>query len=260
MTEQDLDQNTGHLDGDLSKTVQIITKTVNTALAPVSAFIWGYDKIKEFVSTKVSDRLKGVPPEDIVPPKPHIAVPAIEALRYTGSEEELSDLYVNLLASSMDAKTVSNAHPSFAEIIKQLAPDEAKLMKYFASQGNLPLISVRLETGTAKGGGHDIINNFSLFGKPANCENHSLVPSYLDNLGRLGLIKIPDNYWYTDDSIYDDLRNQPEITDFIKSIELQSKLYPHMSTFSTKITKKQVQITELGRLFIAGCITKHRNS
>jgi len=67
------------------------------------------------------------PPDQIVVPKPNVAGPALEALRYTWHEETLSDLYANLLAaSSMDKSTADGAHPAFVEIIRQLTPDEAK--------------------------------------------------------------------------------------------------------------------------------------
>ena len=78
---------------ELGKALQTVAKTVHIALAPVSALVWGYDQVKEFVSTKVADRLKNVPPENIVSPKPNVAGPALESLRYTGHESSLSDLY-----------------------------------------------------------------------------------------------------------------------------------------------------------------------
>jgi hypothetical protein len=37
--------------------------------------IWGYDKIRDFISTTVAERLKNVPPENIVTPKPNVAGP-----------------------------------------------------------------------------------------------------------------------------------------------------------------------------------------
>jgi hypothetical protein len=203
---------------ELNKAVEIVSKSVDTALSPLSAFIWSYEKIKDFVSSKVSEKLKEVPPEDIIPPKPHIAVPAIEALRYTGEEEELSNKYANLLASSMDVKTAMTAHPGFVEIIKQMTPDEAKLMKYFSKSQLLPLITLRLETGS---GGFDIIKHFSFFGEQAGCDFNNLVPSYLDNLSRLGLIKIPDNYWYTDPNVYLQLENHPSIVTNMNQLNIK---------------------------------------
>lgn len=249
-------EQTNSNESGVNKALELVNKSVNTALAPISGFIWSYEKIKGFISEKVSEKLHGVPPEDIIAPKPHIAVPAIEALRYTGSEEELSDMYANLLASSMDIKTATNAHPSFVEIIKQMTPDEAKLMRYFSNTSILPLITLRIET--AGSGGHDVIKHFSFFGEKAECSHSTLVPSYLDNLSRLGLIKIPDNYWYTDESIYLPLEKHPTIDTLVQAIPQVHIRMPEMPKQTTAITKKQVQVTELGRLFISSCLTAHR--
>ena len=90
---------------EVGKALQTVAKTVHVVLAPVSALVWGYDQIKEFVSTKVAERLKNVPPENLVTPKPNVAGPSLEALRYTGHETSLSDLYANLLATAMDTST-----------------------------------------------------------------------------------------------------------------------------------------------------------
>src|SRR5258707_14575419 len=83
--------------------LQTVAKTIHVALAPVSALVWGYEQIKDFVSTRVAEKLKDVPPERITSPDPHVVGPALEALRYTGHEENLRELYANLLATSLDA-------------------------------------------------------------------------------------------------------------------------------------------------------------
>ncbi|WP_454833369.1 hypothetical protein [Pseudomonas veronii] len=66
------------------KALEMVAKTVNMALSPVGLMIWGYEQIQEFVSGKVAERLKNVPPEAIIQPELNIiASPALEALRYT---------------------------------------------------------------------------------------------------------------------------------------------------------------------------------
>lgn len=70
---------------EVGKGLQVVAKAVNTALIPVEGLIWGIEKIRDFVRERVAEKLQNVPPEEIQQPKPHIAVPAIEALRYTGA-------------------------------------------------------------------------------------------------------------------------------------------------------------------------------
>jgi hypothetical protein len=82
--------------------LQTIAKTIHIALAPISGLVWGYEQIKEFVCTRLAEKLKDVPPERIQTPEPNVVGPALEALRYTGHEDNLRELYANLLATSLD--------------------------------------------------------------------------------------------------------------------------------------------------------------
>jgi hypothetical protein len=237
---------------ELGKALKTVAKTVHVALAPVSAFVWGYDQIKDFVSTKVAERLRNVPPENIVTPKPNIAGPALEALRYTGHESSLSELYANLLAASMDKATASGAHPAFVEIIKQLTPDEAKLVGLFVRQMALPLLTVRWEYKTStpeKSGGQDVLVNFSLLAQLAGLEFPHLAPTYIDNLCRLGLAEVPAMFQYTAKGIYDPLESAPEVL----QAKVQIEDNPEWS-FETE--RRGLRVTELGKQFASICVLR----
>lgn len=237
---------------ELGKALQTVAKTVHVALAPVSALVWGYDQVKEFVSTKVADRLKNVPPENIITPKPNVAGPVLDSLRYTGHEPSLSDLYANLLAASMDKSTANGAHPAFVEIIKQLTPDEAKLIGLFIQDIPLPLLDVRWEYKNPtpeKTGGKEVLVNFSQLGVIAQCEFPQLTPTYIDNLCRLGLAEIPAMYQYTGKGVYDPLENAPDI----QLMKLQIEQNPE---FKFSLDRKGLRVTELGKQFGRICVLR----
>lgn len=237
---------------EIGKALQTVAKTVHIALAPVSALVWGYDQIRDFVSSKVSDRLKNVPPENIISPKPNVAGPALESLRYTGHEEALSDLYANLLAASMDKATAEGAHPAFVEIIKQLTPDEAKLVSLFLRDMPFPLLNVRWEYKTpteGKQGGKEVLVNFSHLGDIAGCEYKHLVPAYLDNLCRLGLAEIPPMFSYTSPGVYEPLENSP----LIQAVKAQIEANPE---FRPNVERRGLRVTELGKQFARVCVAR----
>lgn len=234
---------------ELGKGLETVAKTINVCLAPLKAIIWGAGQFEDFLRKNVAEKLSETPTEEIIEPKPHVAGPALEALRFTGYEESLRDLYANLLAASMDSKTVSLAHPSFVEIIKQMTPDEARLMKYFSTEELLPLISIRAELVEGSGG-RDIAPNLSLFGKDANCEHEHLTPSYIDNLSRLGLISTPDKF-YTAAEVYEELENYPSVLELKNQIDSEEGQ-------RASIDRGLVQITHLGRQFIKACVIDHR--
>ena len=237
---------------EIGTALQTVAKTVHIALAPVSALVWGYDQLKDFISTKVADRLKNVPPENIITPKPNVAGPALESLRYTGHEPSLSDLYANLLAASMDKSTASGAHPAFVEIIKQLTPDEAKLVGLFIHDIPFPLLDVRWEYKNPtpeKTGGKEVLVNFSQLGVIAQCDLPQLTPTYIDNLCRLGLAEIPTMYQYTGKGVYDTLENAPDVL----QIKLQIEQNPE---FRCAIDRKGLRVTELGKQFARICVLR----
>lgn len=233
---------------EVGKALGTVAKLVNVALAPVSALVWGYEQIREFTATKVAEKLKDVPPEKIVSPSPNVAGPAIEALRYTGHEESLSEMYASLLATAMNEDTIQKAHPAFVDIIKQLTPDEAKIVRGFAtSQAINPIISI-LASGPNKSlsdGHHVELRNFSQIGQRAGCEHIQLVPAYLDNLIRMGLCEIPDGLSYSNDVWYSPLINHPVIISTIENLKTQNR--------ETEIKKTVLIVTDFGRQFAQAC-------
>ena len=107
------------------KVLALLPQVVNAALLPVRKWILYRDAQYEAVEQLLAKKLESIPPSEIVSPKPHVAVPALNAIAYSMDSEELRNMYANLLASSMSKNMRENVHPSYVEIIKQLMPDEA---------------------------------------------------------------------------------------------------------------------------------------
>src|SRR5687768_5912365 len=113
---------------EIGKALQTVGKAVNVALAPLSVLVWGYERISDYVAKRVTEKLADTPADQIVSPSPLIAGPAMEALRFAGEEPDLREMYATLLASAMDRRTASRAHPAFVEIIKQLSATEGRIL------------------------------------------------------------------------------------------------------------------------------------
>ena len=87
--------------------------------------------------------------------------PALEALRYTGHQEGLREIYANLLATSLDVDTSLQAHPAFVDMIKSMSPDEARMLGLFAHRELWPVVEVRIyrtgkDEASAGSGGSDL--------------------------------------------------------------------------------------------------------
>ncbi len=231
---------------EVGKSLHLVARAVNAALAPVEALVWGVEQIRDFVRDRVATKLDDVPPEDVQQPKPHVAVPAIEALRYTGEESDLAELYANLLATSMDKATAYRAHPGFVDMIKNMSPDEAKIMKLLATNDSQPLINIK---ATAKeGGGFQVMHrHLSLIGLKAGCEHPPLSSNYLDNLIRLGLVEIPPMRRIKSDEPYVEIEEHPQVKKILEDLR-------KVDTHTIEVEKIKFDLTDLGKQFVRTCV------
>ncbi len=241
----------------LGSGLEVVAKSVNLALSPLSALVWGYEQIRSFLLQEVSQRLSSVAPENIVTPDPAIACPTIEALRYSGCHEELRDMFVNLLGTAMDRSTASSAHPAFVAIIKQLVPDEARILRRFGSPLSFCVVHLHIQ-GTVPG--HKItkivdVHNICDLGTEANCEFPDLVQSYLDNLCRLNLTRIDtEHYPQYCDYECERLLHRRDIEDVIAREKAE------LLDFEMTSTNGAISLTSFGTWFKKAVIDDKENS
>lgn len=104
----------------------------NVVLYPVKKANLTFRYKLEAFENDLKEKTKNIPPENLQVPPTMIAGPTLEALRYAYDEAELRDMYENLLASAMDSRIASGAHPSFVDTIRQLSPLDASVLKMFS--------------------------------------------------------------------------------------------------------------------------------
>lgn len=105
------------------------------------------DKARAYFSGKFQEEIAAkaetIPPEHIVEPKVSIAGPTLQGLAFTHEEPSLKEMYLNLLATAMDGRAASLAHPAFIEIIKQLDSKDAKpVREVLQSQDAIPIVQI----------------------------------------------------------------------------------------------------------------------
>ncbi len=179
------------------------------ALAPISALVWGYDKIADYLNVAIPEYFekRKIEKEKIISPDPAIAVPVVEAMRYTSHKEELRQMFTNLLGEAMNADS-TDAHPAFVNIIKQLSPDEGKMIKYLYQDDKQPMIKIRIKLAD-NAGESDLLPYFSDIGYKADCQYPQKFPEYLDNLHRLGIVEVYYERFLTDKKYYEELKHHP---------------------------------------------------
>lgn len=230
---------------EVGKSLVTVAKTVNIALSPIKAMVWGYERIENFITKRVSEKLKNVPEENIVTPNPSIAGPAVEALRYVGHDENLRELYANLLASSMNKDTLEEAHPSYVDIIKNLCSDEALLLKAFIKEITYPIVDIKLNSKSEKRIYKIVLRNFSVFTENLGLRSEEMTLSYIDNLCRLGILKTRTTEYLSDLETYKEIENHKEIEKLKKETE---------EDYELEIVKGIIEITNFGGNFIKNVV------
>ena len=255
LTKQMVEQTAGNAYTDL---VQPTAKSLGTILNFIPGIIAAYltkcqdwlingTKSIELTAQAVQEKIQNIPEEKLTEPEANIAIPAIQQLSYCYDCEELRNMYANLLVASMNTDTKSSAHPAFVDIIKQLSPDEAKILKKLIYQPPIsyPLLDVNFSLNE-EGGILPLIKNFSDLAY-GDCEYPNHIAAYLENLNRLGIIEISSTQWLTDNSLYEKLQNHPAVQ---KAIE-DSKINGAKINFGKKI----FSVTNFGVSFMKSCVS-----
>ena len=145
-----------------------------------------------------------------------------------------------LLRQAADVDHEDGAHPAYARIIGELAPDEARILRLLAIDGAQPSVDVR--AGNLIGMGSQLVaSGMNMIGPQAGVRHRDKVPAYLNNLYRLGLI------WFSHEPLEDPVRYQvleaqPEVLESIKD------------TTRAKTVQRSIHLTPFGQDFCDVCL------
>ena len=118
----------------------------------------------------------------------------------------------DLLRRSADVYDDDEAHPAYARILQQLAPDEARILRLLASEGPQPAVDVRTAGPLAIARSELVAPGLNMIGPAAGAKHPERIKAYLNNLYRLGLI------WFSREPMedpleYQVLEAQPEVAE-----------------------------------------------
>lgn len=240
---------------ETGKVISLLPRLIHASLSKVEKWILNKEYTIKETQKLLEYKLANFDPSKIEPPEAYVAVPAINALSYTYNCNELLDMYANLLASSMIKEKKWDVHPSYVEIIKQLSPDEAKLLKHIASQkceNEFPLINIVMEKEMKD---HTeeyiVVKNYSDIGIGV-CDLPENISRYIDNLARLNLIEIRE-LSKTSNFDYSKIENSNYVNEFKSKTKLKDGFYWSFDEF-------MFMITSFGKSFISICVLDPKDS
>lgn len=146
-----------------------------------------------------------------------------------------------LLAQAADVGFEEATHPAYGRILDELTPDEARILRLMATKGAQPAVDVR--TGRPLRIGSEMIAaGLTIIGAEAGCRYVERVPSYLNNLFRLGLI------WFSHEELHDlrgyqVLEAQPEVGDAMRR-----------AGRAHRVVRRSIALTPFGDDFCRVCL------
>jgi len=145
-----------------------------------------------------------------------------------------------LLHRSRDVRYSEDAHPAYERILTELAPDEARILRLLLLDGPQPSVDVRTGGPLGMISSRLISPGLTMIGARAGCRYVERVPSYLNNLFRLGMV------WFSRETLRDPIRYQvleaqPEVLEAVHSVHY------------AKFVRRSIHLTPFGEDFCRVC-------
>lgn len=226
-------------------------------------------------SNRLNENLEKIPQEEIQEPKYSILGPAIEASQYYLEEEELREIFANLVSASFDARNNGKIHNSFVEKVKSLSSHDAKLLQLMKELKSIAIGKYYIENNNGDG----YYNLSSIICLVLGEKNIEKIAVSIDNLVQLGLVKVDLDSYFTDDKEYADFYTTKLFIDLSgnnpvtnRRLEVQKLLekYPkdkialdnnisisdienYLVEKELKLKKGMCELTSLGKIFVDIC-------
>ena len=160
----------------------------------------------------------------------------------TTSQRSLREQGELLLQRSRDVWNNETGHPAYERILSELAPDEGRILMLLLRGGPQPSVDVRTGGPIGAVSSHLVAPGLNMIGPRAGVRYLDQVPSYLNNLFRLGLI------WFSREQLRDPLEYQvveaqPDVLEASHSVRFH------------KIVRRSIHLTPFGEDFCRTCLT-----
>jgi hypothetical protein len=134
-----------------------------------------------------------------------------------------------------------DAHPAYARMLGELAPDEARVLRLLVIEGPQPSVDVRTSGPIGMLRDELVAAGLNMIGMEAGVRHPVRVKRYLDNLYRLGLI------WFSREEIgdqarYQVLEAQPEVTEAMAEVR------------RSRTVRRSIHLTPFGEDFCGTCL------
>ena len=152
-----------------------------------------------------------------------------------------------LLERSRDVWSSDDRHPAFDRILDELAPDEARILVMLLRDGPQPSVDIRTGGPIGMVNSQLVAPGLNMVGPRAGLRYLEQVPSYLNNLHRLGLV------WFSREALrdhqeYQVLEAQPDVLAALHSVKF------------AKVVRRSIHLTPFGEEFVKVALVDERTA
>ncbi|KRC52833.1 MULTISPECIES: Abi-alpha family protein [unclassified Nocardioides] len=165
-----------------------------------------------------------------------IASPVVDGHVVASRPQTLRERGNELLEKSRDVWSKDDRHPAFDRILDELAPDEARILVMLLRNGPQPSVDIRTGGPIGMVSSQLVAPGLNMVGPRAGLRYLEQVPSYLNNLFRLGLV------WFSREAVHDHmeyqvLEAQPDVLAALHSVKF------------AKVVRRSIHLTPFGEEF-----------
>lgn len=235
---------------DIRPVVQPVAKCIGAVLElAVSPIVFYSEKAQINLKHRLEQyqkKMENVQEEDRSEVHPEIGVPIMQVLHYT-TNDDIADMFTNLLVSASTTSMAGSAHPAFVEFIKHMSPDEARIVQYLKDNDCIPYITLKAFLAKPQKGFVTPYENEVSLCADVNMMYPHNIHVYLSNLLSLGIIVDANTLHLMDDSIYEKIIR-------VNQLEQKKVDYEQMQVIERAEYKKGYYfVSEIGNLFIKAC-------
>lgn len=205
-----------------------------------------YSHTLECYHQELLSEIEKIPKDKLIEPNIQVSAQALENSKYCIESEELRKMFVNLISKSINADYEATVHPSFAEIIKQMSPTDARILKTIPLRENIPIVDyIVVDKNNSRY--RNELENIYLSQLPhidIFMESQSI-----SSLRRLGILNIDKSSTIPDKQVYDHYKDTPFFKEFSKETYRKS---PHEKA---DLKMYLGNLTPLGRNFLVTCVS-----
>lgn len=235
---------------DIRPIIQPVAKCIGNALEYASLpLLYRTEKAKINFHHRMEEykkKVEAVKEEERCEVHPEIGVPIMQALPYT-TNDDIANMFTNLLASASISSLAGSAHPAFVEYIKRMSPDEARILQHLKKIDVIPHVTYRVNWKEPRKGFITPIENETAIESKVEMVYPQNARLCISNLMSLGIIEDSGTIFLIDNQLYEEVIEYKHLKDEVSRYEKMEDVK------SVTINKGYYYVTEIGKLFIKAC-------